>query len=141
MQKHLMHGNWQCILIFIHSISVFNPFNSETNLLVQKISVFGRARPLPAKATQKRYKGNSLWFIFSMKNFLSILLKHSWMIKLTTLKLPWVWFIKSIETLRIDIQYIHYKDEEKNIKQSYICIEKHLFRFLIWIYMTVLAYK
>ena len=63
------------------------------------------------------------------------------MIKLTTLKLPWVWFIKSIETLRIDIQYIHYKDEEKNIKQSYICIEKHLFRFLIWIYMTVLAYK
>ena len=77
MQKHLMHGNWQCILIFIHSISVFNPFNSETNLLVQKMSVFGQARPLPAKATQKRYKGNSLWFIFSMKNFLSILLKHS----------------------------------------------------------------
>ena len=141
MQKHLMHGNWQCILIFIQCISVFNPFNSETNLHVQKMSVFGQVRPLPAKPTQKRYKGHTLWFIFSMKIFLSILLKHSWMIKLTTLKLPWVWFIKSIETLRIDIQYIHYKDEEKNIKQSYICIEKHLFRFLIWIYMTVLAYK
>ena len=28
MQKHLMHGNWKCILILIHSISVFKSFNS-----------------------------------------------------------------------------------------------------------------